>query len=561
MLSSTSLTPLRRDQLTRAAMHEYQDGPDGAVQFLKDNPFSALFIDTGLGKTIISLTLLDDLFQKFEFNRALVIAPLRVAAQTWPNEIPQWEHTAYLNYQVLRAEDDDAEVIEAGKAAYQVNYDTYESLCAALVAEQDLMELGDTPEGAEKYGKWLRRRNANSAAGKARTAMKEELRQKRLRSKASVHIIDADHLEWLVNQFTTWKKNGKGRKKRIIKDWPYDTIIIDESSMFKDHSTVRFKALQAVRTSGYVTRLHELTATPASETYLHLFPQLFLLDLGKRLGRNITAYRERYFTQSYNGFTWKIRPGAEEEISEVISDICLVMKSRDYLDEKEPLFLPRRLLMTDTQMSFYKEFENNSVIRLGDHDEAEIVEAITAGDLTGKLCQLASGAIYRPSGGYELFHEHKIEDLRQLQEELGPDNPIFVAYWYQHTKDRLRTAFPKMKFMDKKGAMVGPWNDGKLKHGLAAHPQGVSHGLNMQYGPGHDVYMMDMPFSREKFYQFWRRVARQGQKRECRVHLPQMVGTIDFELVEAQRLKEDAEERLFRYIKAVRARINKEDTL
>src|SRR5690606_30497454 len=110
---------------------------------------------------------------------------------------------------------------------------------------------------------------------------------------------------------------GPGRRKRVIKDWPYDTIIIDESSMFKDHNTARFKALQAVRSSGYVKRLHELTATPASETYLHLFPQLFLMDLGERLGRNITAYRERYFTQGYNRHVWKIRPGAEKEISEV----------------------------------------------------------------------------------------------------------------------------------------------------------------------------------------------------------------------------------------------------
>lgn len=542
-----SSVEMKRRIFGREDMHAYQEE---AVTFLKNNPFSALFIDTGLGKTVISLTLLDELFQMFSFEKALVIAPLRVAAQTWPNEIPAWEHTAYLNYTVIRAEDDDAEVVAARKAAYRRAYECEENIAKAEQARIDLRGLGDTTEGALAFSKWYRRALANRVAGKAQTAAKEALRQKKLRSRASVHIIDAEHVEWLVDQFTTWKKTGPGRRKRVIKDWPYDTIIIDESSMFKDHNTARFKALQAVRSSGYVKRLHELTATPASETYLHLFPQLFLMDLGERLGRNITAYRERYFTQGYNRHVWKIRPGAEKEISEVISDICLVMKSRDYLDEEEPLFLPRRLVLGEEAMETYNRFEKSSVLTLPGED-GPLTEAITAADLKGKLCQLASGAIYDPDGGYRIFHEEKIEDLRQLREELG-DTPIFIAYWYQHSKDRLKAAFPKMKFMDKRGAAVHPWNEGKIRD-LAAHPQGVSHGLNMQYGPGHDVYFFDCPFSGEKFYQFWRRVARQGQTKQCRIHLPQVKGTADFELVEAQRLKEDAQDRLFRYIKARRA--------
>lgn len=544
-------TALRRPQLRREDMHAYQDGPGSAVEFLKENPFSALFIDTGMGKTVISATLLDDLFQKFAFGKALVIAPLRVAAQTWPNEFPQWEHTAYLNYEVLRAEDDEAEVVEAGKAAYRAAFEDDRTLNRVDHAVADLIELGDTRAGAQAFGKWFRRALANRAAGKARTAAKEAVRQRKLQSRASVHIIDAEHVEWLVEQFTTWKKAGRGRKKRVIKDWPYDTIIIDESSMFKDHQARRFKALAAVRKSGYVKRLHELTATPASETYLHLFPQLWLLDMGERLGSNITAYREEFFVQGYNKHVWKIRKSSEKRISEIISDICLVMKSGDYLDEQPPLFLPRRLKMTEAQAAIYEQFENTSLIGLAGMSDEELVEAVNAADLKNKLCQLASGALYRNDGGYDIFHEHKIEDLKQLREELG-DSPMFIAYWYQHSRDRLKAAFPKMRFMDKKGAAVDPWNEGKIRD-LAAHPQGVSHGLNMQYGPGRDIYFFDVPFSGEKFYQFWRRVSRQGQKKQCRVHLPQMLDTVDFELVEAQRLKEDAQDRLFQYIKARRA--------
>lgn len=542
----------QRAQLDRLDMHKYQED---ATDFLLANPFSALFIDTGLGKTIISLTTLLMLMiltlmgKKGGFKKALVIAPLRVAAQTWPNEFGQWEHTAKMEFEVLRAEDGEAPVVEAGRAAFREAFDSEEVTSRVRQARKDLLALGDTPEGAAKFAKWFRRALANRAAGKARTAAKEKLRQERLRSDAPIHIIDAEHVEWLADQFTKWKKTGPGRRKRIIVDFPYDCIIIDESSMFKDHATARFKALQAIRQSGFVTRLHELTATPASETYLHLFPQMFLLDLGKRLGRNITAYRERYFVQGYNRFSWKIRPGAEEEISEVISDICLVMKSRDYLDEEEPLFLARKLKLSDEEMAIYRKFENSSVMHMSD---GEIAEAITAADLKGKLCQLASGAIYHPDGGYETFHTHKIDDYKQLREEIG--TPIFLAYWYQHTKDRLKEAFPKMKFMDKKGATVNPWNAGKVPD-LAAHPQGVSHGLNMQYGPGHDVYFFDCPFSGEKYYQFWRRIARQGQKQQVRVHLPQIIGTADFELVEAHREKTDAQERLFRYIMAVRERV------
>lgn len=544
-MSSVELT---RRVFGREDMHEYQDE---AVTFLRDNPFSALFIDTGMGKTVISLTLLDELFQKFSFGKALVVAPLRVAAQTWPNEIPQWEHTAYLNYQVLRAEDDEQEVIDAGKAAYAATLADPRVQQRARRARETLLELGDTAEGATEFAKRFPARCARTAQSRARTAMKETLRQRRIRSNASVHIIDADHLEWLVEQYTVWTKAGKGRKKRKIVGWPYDTIIIDESSMFKDYTTSRFKALLAVRISGYVTRLHELTATPASETYLHLFPQIYLLDLGERLGRNITSYREEYFVQGRNQHVWKIRPSSEKRISEVISDLCLVMKAGDYLDEEEPLFLPRRLKLTDQQMATYNQMEADSLIRLGGADDEALVEAINAADLKNKLCQLASGALYRPDGGYELFHEHKIEDLMQLREELG-DSPMFIAYWYQHSKDRLKRAFPKMKFMDRKGDAVQPWNAGKIRD-LAAHPQGVSHGLNMQYGPGHDIYFFDVPFSGEKFYQFWRRIARQGQKMRCRVHLPQVLDTADFEIVEAQRLKQDAQDRLFGYMKARRA--------
>jgi hypothetical protein len=317
---------------------------------------------------------------------------------------------------------------------------------------------------------------------------------------------------------------------------------------FKEHSTARFKAMTYARMKGGVERMHILTATPASENYLGIFPQIFLLDLGKRLGRGITAYRDRYFDANEYNHTYKIKPGAKEEISELISDICLVMKSGDYLDEEDPLFLPRRLLMEAPQMAMYKQMERDLVLELPEG----VVEAKTAANLSQKLLQLASGFIYHnDSKEWSHFHDEKIDDLRQLVEELDGE-PLLVSYWYKPTLERLKKAFPKAAVMDKKGDLVHAWNRGELPF-LLMNPAGTAHGLNMQYGPGHDLYGYDLPWSFDKFYQLYRRLARQGQKKRVRVHMPQMIDTHDQHLVSTLAEKRDAQDVLFERIKALRA--------
>lgn len=506
-------------------LHGYQED---AYEFLDKNPFSALFIDTGLGKTVICLTLIARLLELFAFNRVLIIAPIRVAAQTWPNEIPIWRHTAHLNWSVIRAEDDDEEVISAGKAAYQE---------ARWWAADD--------------------KEARSAQSRARTAKKEELRKRRAASPASVHVIDREHTQWIVDQYSEFKvkrvktKEGRIVEKRVrtkIVDWPYDVVIIDESSSFKDHTTSRFKALLAVRK--HLARMHQLTATPASESYLHLFPQIFLLDRGKRLGNSVTAYRERFFNHNEYRRTYTLKDGAEQEISALISDICLVMKSEDYLDEQPPLFPARRISLDPAQEAIYRKFEKEFILELPD---GEIIEAETTASLAQKLMQLASGAIYRADGSYHVFHDHKIEDLRQLVEELD-GSPLFVSYWFQSTRDRLKKAFPQIQFMDKAGKMVHPWNEGKIPI-LAAHPASVGHGLNMQYGPGHDVYNFDAYWSYELFYQFYRRIHRQGQTKRVRVHNPRVLRTRDELVFDGLEDKRDMQEVLFNEIKARRRQL------
>lgn len=553
---------VRREQ---ADMHAYQAE---AVDFMEATPFSALFIDTGLGKTIICLTLVDRLLgSTFLTNKPpkiLIIAPIRVASQTWPTEIGEWRHVAPWRFSLIRAEDDDPEVISAGKeAAARVKDDPEAVILAEQMAEDAIFFAGSYEEQQKITPKRMLLKLAQSAASKARTAMKEELRQRAAQSSAPVHIIDLQHVEWLVDYHSKVVYKGKNRKKYWnVKTWPYDVVIIDESSAFKDYTTSRFRALNAIRPK--LSRMHQLTATPAAETYLHLFPQIFLLDRGERLGRAVTKYRETYFDHNEYKRTYTLKPGAEKQISKKIADITLVMKSPDYLDEQPPLFLPRKMRLETWELEKYRALQEDFIYET---DEGEIIEATSAGDLQQKLTQLASGAIYRNKNAvpdedpdspkvepFVTVHEHKIEDLRQLREELAGE-PLMVAYWHKSSLARLKKAFPDAVVMDKAGKAVKPWNAGKIQM-LLVHPASVGHGLNMQYGPGHDIYFFDLCWSYELYYQLYRRLHRQGQALRVRVHLPQMIGTADEVIAARLEAKEDAQEALFMWIKALKKAAN-----
>jgi hypothetical protein len=508
----------------REDMHEYQDT---AVDFMDDNPFSALFIDTGLGKTVISLTLIDRLLTTTFLTRKLkilVVAPIRVAAQTWPTELAEWRHTCVWEYSLIRAEDDDPEVVAAGKAASAAKRDDPATAEEARQRGREAWYWATTGEESRNACIDVQfRRLVASAGQKARTAKKEELRRRAAASDAPIHIIDREHLEWLVDLHSKVVFVGPRKlKKWKVLSWPYAVIFIDESSAFKDYTTGRFKALNAVR--GHIERMHQLTATPASETYLHLFPQIYLLDRGQRLGRTITSYRMKYFfNPPKSRFKWLLNKGADELIAKQIGDITLVMKSKDYLEEEDPLFLERKLRMETWQQDIYDGFLHDFVMRLPDDT---VIEAANPGDHLGKLLQLSSGAVYKPNDrDYINLHDHKIEDVKQLAEELEVSgNPLMIAYWYRHSLARLKKAFPKAVVMDKKGACVPKWNKGEIPI-LLVHPASVGHGLNMQYGPGHDIYFFDLPWSYELYYQLYRRLHRQGQTQQVRVHIPQMIGT------------------------------------
>lgn len=500
----------------QADMHGYQDG---SVDFMDQNHFSALFVDLGLGKTVISLTLIARLLSRFEFNRCLVIGPVRVIANTWPDEIALWEHTAALTHNHIRDEELQAYVNKAGRAA---------RLIAKAKADDDVLEFDLDGDGANIWVK----QQVSIAVKRARAiASRAAVREASSRSPATIDLINREQIEFLVR---AW-----GR------DWPYDVVIIDESSCLKDHTTARFKALKAVRP--FIKRLHQLTATPAAETYMHLFSQIYLLDMGKRLGKDITAYRRKYFLQGRDGYKWELRDGADEEITRKISDICQVLKVEDHLDLAKPISLKRRVKLTHDELKAYKAFERSLILPI---DENTVIEAETASALIQKLLQYASGAVYDNQKRAHHIHDHKLAELTSIVEEADGE-PLLVAYWFKSSLARLKATFPDAVVMDKDGKCIGPWNARKIKM-LLVHPQGSGHGLNLQKG-GHHIVFFDIPWSLELYLQLIGRLARQGQERVVILHHLIATGTVDEDAIDCLSGKFNIQELFFRLIKRFRA--------
>lgn len=510
--------PIRR----RADMHAFQRR---AKWFLYDNPMSFLFIDLGMGKTIICLSLLRDLMDLGWKGKALVIAPLRVAKATWPDEIEEWEHLQDIPNTLIRAEDDDDDIKAAFTAAYKPRY-------------QRERELGESPADASKF--------ARGPAQKARAEAKEEKRRALALEDTPLHIINVERIEWLVE---FWKERWKTHREK----WPYDTIFIDEATKFGIHNTLRFRALKKVLKR--VKRIHLLTASPASEGFMKLFAMTFLVDQGERLGRNITAYRSRHFTENQYTKKWTIKPGHDEKIAEKIADITMRLDSNDFRhdlgDSSDWIPLKRGIKLNNDLMEIYWRFEETMFLH---YDTAEI-EALNGGALINKLLQFAAGAVYDESKKVVAIHNEKIEALRELKEELG-DQPLMVCYWFKSSLDRLKKAFPKAVVMDKAGKCIKPWNEGKIDM-LLINPGSAAHGLNMQKGPGHDVAFFDLVWSRELYEQVIGRVARQGQRQLVRVHHLLVLGSADEFVYDTLVDKGAGQERLFNFIRAMQARIKK----
>lgn len=442
--------------------HEYQQY---ATDFIIKNPTAAVFLEMGLGKSVIALTAILELcLERFEISRVLVIAPLRVARDTWPAEIQKWDHLKNLTYSV-----------------------------------------------------------AVGTANERRAA---------LRQKTFIHIINRENVQWLIEDSGI--------------PWQYDMVVIDELSSFKSHQSKRFKSLMKARPG--VRRMVGLTGTPSSNGLMDLWSEFRVLDMGKRLGRFITHYREQFFEPDRrNGmqvFSYRPRAGAEREIYRRIGDITISMRSADYLKMPECVMNTVPVKLDSTEYEVYEEMESKMVTEL---DGVEI-DAVNAASLTGKLCQLANGAIYTPDGNTVFFHERKLDALEDLIEGAN-GKPVLVAYWYKHDLARIHERFKVRELKSSKD--ITDWNAGKIPVAVI-HPASAGHGLNLQAG-GSTLIWFGLTWSLELYQQTNARLWRQGQQAETVViHHIITRGTVDEDVMQSLSEKDRSQAALMR---AVRARV------
>ena len=355
-----------------------------------------------------------------------------------------------------------------------------------------------------------------------------------LKKKADIYLINRENVEWLVNHY----------KQR----WPFKTVIIDELSSFKSPQAKRFKALRKVRP--FMERVIGLTGTPSPNSLIDLWSQMYLLDQGKRLGKTITQYRNKYFVPAQkNGhivYSWQLIPGAEQAIYDKIDDICVSMKAKDYLQ-----LPPRTDNLVEINLSAasekkYKELEREYVLELEDSD----IVASNAATLSNKLLQLSNGCIYDENGDPREIHQEKLDALERIIEEAQGQS-VLVFYQYKHDLSRIQQRFKQAKALDVAAGDIKRWNEKRIPI-LLAHPQSAGHGLNLQQG-GHIIVWFGLTWSLEYYQQANARLDRQGQTEPVIVHHLITKGTIDENVMQALQTKKVGQEAL---MAAVKARIN-----
>ena len=357
-----------------------------------------------------------------------------------------------------------------------------------------------------------------------------------LETDADIYCINRENIPWLVKYYGA--------------DWPFDGVVLDELSSFKSPSSKRFKAMRKVRP--LIKHIVGLTGTPSPNGLIDLWAQIYLLDQGKRLGRTLTEYRNRYFNpgrrNGYVVYDWVPKDGAEDEIYRRISDICISMKACDYLKLPERVDVVRAVKLNDEAQAAYTEMEKEAVLELGPN---EIVDAGTAAVVSGKLLQIANGAVYDEDGKTHIIHEFKLDTLEDVIESVN-GRPVLVFYAYQHDLERIMQRFPQARKLEG-SAEIDAWNRGEIPI-LLAHPAGAGHGLNLQAGGNHIVWF-GLTWSLELYQQANARIYRQGVKGE-RVTITHLVAedTIDEDVMKVLDGKATRQDAL---LEAVKARVEK----
>lgn len=416
-----------------------------------------------MSKTVITLSALYDLcLDRFDVHRVLVIAPLRVARDTWPAEIQKWDHLKGLTWSV-----------------------------AVGTAQERLAAL---------------------------------------RQKTFLHIINRENVQWLIED--------SGIR------WEYDMIVIDELSSFKSHQAKRFRSLLKVRPR--VKRIVGLTGTPSSNGLMDLWAEFRLLDMGKRLGRFITHYRDQFFMPDARNmnqiFSYKPRPGAEAEIYRRIRDMTISMKSTDYLQMPECVMNRVPVFLSPAEQDTYNALKRELVVQLG----GEEVDAVNAAALSNKLCQMANGAVYTEDKHTVCFHDRKLDALEDLLEGAN-GKPVLVAYWFKHDLARIRKRFTVREL--KSSGDIQDWNAGRIPVAVI-HPASAGHGLNLQAG-GSTLVWFGLTWSLELYQQTNARLWRQGQQSATVIiHHIIAQGTMDEQIMRALEDKDRTQAALIQAVKA-----------
>lgn len=379
-----------------------------------------------------------------EDGPALVIAPKRVAEDTWSKEAAKWEHLRHL--QVVKIMGTAKQRVDALRSVYEGPY-------------------------------------------------------------ADVYIINRENVVWLIDHLG-------GR-------WPFPIVVLDELSSFKSAQAKRWKALRRVR--GRIRRIIGLTGTPRPNGIEDLWPEIYLLDQGARLERTLGAFRSKYLTpEKMNGnivYSYRPRPGAEEQVYDKLADLCMSIRKEDVLQLPGQIYEDIELTPSPALLKKYKQFEKDAVLEVLDGDQ---IMAGSAAALTNKLLQFANGAIYDQDKQVHHLHDVKLDALEELIEEAGGD-PVLVMYAYQHDADRIRQRIT-CRSLDT-SADIDDWNAGKIPVALV-HPASVGHGLNLQEG-GHITIWYGLTWSLELYQQANERLNRPGQTQVCRVYHLILKGTHD----------------------------------
>ena len=450
----------------RYTPHPYQQN---AFRWIIDHPRCCLFLDMGLGKTVVTLTAFQWLQESLDVERCLVVAPKKVAETTWTSEASKWDHLHSLRV-------------------------------------------------AKVMGSPAQRMNA-------------------LDDDADIYVIGRDSFSWLCEHYSY----------RL----PFDMLIIDELTSFKTHSSKRFKAMRKV--TPLFSRVIGLTGTPAPNSLIDLWAQLYCIDMGDRLGKSLTRYRDEFFhLVRWNNIVIRCTPrrGAEDIIRRKIADICLSMQAKDYLQLPSLIVHDEHVELSERVLTGYQHFERDHVLDfLSEHqpdDEAGPILADNAAALISKLSQYANGAIYDADRQVHSVHDEKLDRLEELVEAAA--SPVLIFYQYQHDIPRITGRFKGHTVRLYQGEQdLLDWNAGKIDI-LLAHPASTAYGLNLQQG-GHYIIWFGTGWNLELYQQANARLYRQGQQHPVIIYNLVCSGTVDERALTALRNKDSVQQKLLRELR------------